>query len=114
MKNNQRKHCRQKVDIDVRYCISDFQYSGKSCDISPGGIFINAMNDFPIGKEISLSINMPNRSATFKIVGNIARNEKEGFGVRFKQPLNALLFHEERFDNGSLYSEIQNSIHHRQ
>ena len=92
MNKNKRQHRRQKIDISVRYCVSESQYCGTSCDISPGGIFISSPATFPIGKEIRLSINMPQGSATFNLNGNIARNEKHGFGVKFKQPLNALIF----------------------
>jgi len=89
-----RNHYRQKLDLEVKYSVSDFHYNGKLNDISPGGMFISSFDAFSIGKEILLSIKMPNCSTSFKINGNITRKEEKGFGVKFKEPMNALSFHE--------------------
>lgn len=91
MMNEKRSFSRQKLDIDVKYSVSDLNYRGKSSDISPGGIFINSDDSFKAGREILLSIRMPNCSTSFKINGYITRNEKAGFGVKFKEPLNAIM-----------------------
>lgn len=89
-----RIHSRQKLEIQVKYSVSDLKYNGKLGDISPGGIFINSNDAFSIGNEIRLSITIPNGSTSFKINGKITRKEEKGFGVKFKEPLNALYFPE--------------------
>lgn len=90
-----RNHSRQKIEMEVNYSISDLQYNGQLYDISPGGIFISSYDAFTIGNEIRLSIKIPNCSTSFRINGNITRKEEKGFGVKFKEPLNALGFHED-------------------
>lgn len=90
-----RNYLRQKLELEVNYSISDLQYNGKLNDISPGGMFINSYDAFTIGNEIRLSIKIPNCSTSFRINGNITRKEEKGFGVKFKEPLNALGFPED-------------------
>lgn len=106
MVREKRNYSRSKLDIDVKYSISDLNYKGKSYDISPGGIFINSSDSFKAGGEILLSINMPNGSTSFRLYGFIARSEEAGFGVRFKEPLNALLFQDENKKEADLTSDI--------
>lgn len=90
--SEKRAYSRKEMNIDILYSICNLNYTGKTCNVSPGGLFINSIEPFSTGKDILLSINLPNCSTTFKINGSITRSDKDGFGVKFKQPLYALGF----------------------
>lgn len=95
MIKEKRNYLRCKAELDVNYSISDLHYNGKLIDICQGGMFINSYETFAIGNDICLSIKIPNSSTSFRIHGYITRNEDKGFGVKFKEPMNALGFSED-------------------
>lgn len=73
------------------YLTVDFASEGKAYqsyirDISAGGIFIETLERFEIGQEISLcfSLTEMNERLPFKIKGAVTRICREGIGVQYK------------------------------
>lgn len=79
MRENTRKPCL----INTNYRIQDRDFKSYILDISIGGVFIEANDKFPKGKDLLLKFSLPNRPQPFSFSGKIAWSSPKGFGVKF-------------------------------
>lgn len=75
-----RNYIRVSIDTMVRYFHEGNAYSGRLCNISESGGFIETDNPFPIGSIISLSFNIPNSSNHVEATGEIIRTINKDYG----------------------------------
>jgi PilZ domain-containing protein len=57
--------------------------TGRSRDISVGGIFIESEAQVTFGTEVIIVIRLPNTKADFRLPGIIRWMKEDGFGVQF-------------------------------
>jgi Tfp pilus assembly protein PilZ len=79
MRENPRKTCL----INANYRIEDRSYKSYILDISIGGVFIEANERFPTGREVLMKFSLPDRPQPFTFAGKIAWSSARGFGVKF-------------------------------
>ena len=82
---NKRMSARKACNIPINYATQDRIYSDSITDISKSGLFIETRRPLEVGEEIILSFNMHGYDRPFKIKGNIARSNRQGIGVEFKE-----------------------------
>ncbi len=56
-------------------------------DVSRCGMFIETTRSFTIGEKIIMKFQVPSSKKIFKIVGEVARCQQNGIGVRFRRQL---------------------------
>lgn len=56
-------------------------------DISRCGMFIETTRKFQVGEKIVMKFQMPSSRKIFRIIGEIARCQENGIGVRFKRQI---------------------------
>jgi Tfp pilus assembly protein PilZ len=81
--NEKRKDTRISCDVKAWYTSKDNFGREYIKNISLGGTFVETMEIFSIGQEISLSIPFTNNNKYVKVKGQVVRIEKEGIGVKF-------------------------------
>ena len=81
MRENPRKPCL----IKANYRIQERNYKSYILDISVGGLFIEADNRFPVGRELLIEFSLPSRPQPITFTGKIVWSTTRGFGVKFEK-----------------------------
>jgi len=81
--SSMREDLRKPCLIGTNFRIQDRRFKSYILDVSVGGVFIEAKEQFPKGTDILLKFSIPNRSQPFTFGGKIARSGPRGFGVKF-------------------------------
>ena len=69
--------------IPIEFIARGFIHKGVLLNISPGGAFVEHDEMFRIGEKMSLSIPFTKAKKHLKIVGEVIRNNPQGFAVKF-------------------------------
>jgi len=86
-RENVRGHTRKTRLINVDFAVEGRAYSGFINNISAGGAFIETMDTFPAGKEITMTFQLHKNKPPVRVLGVIVRAEPTGIGVEFtKKP----------------------------
>jgi len=81
--SSMRKSSRKPCLINANYRIQDRNFKSYILDVSVGGVFIEAKEQFPKGMDLLLKFSIPNRPQPFSFSGKIAWSSRKGFGVKF-------------------------------
>ena len=82
-----RYHPRETPLIVVYFVIQKRAYAGIIQNISRGGIFIETVELFSVGQELTMTFFYPEKQKHIKISGTIVRIDPKGIGVKFKDSL---------------------------
>ena len=74
---------REKYNAQVDFVVDSRAYMGIVKDKSGSGVFIEALDSFSEGQEITLSVQLSGDQKPIKRKGKIARTTSTGFGVEF-------------------------------
>jgi len=82
-----RYHPRKIPLIVVDFVIQNRAHSGFIQNISRGGMFIETVEFFSVGQELTMAFFYPEKQKHIKISGIVVRIEPNGIGVKFKDSL---------------------------
>ncbi|MBA3712773.1 MAG: PilZ domain-containing protein [Pyrinomonadaceae bacterium] len=82
-KEDQRKHNRVGVSLNVQWQSATGKYTARCADISPEGCYIDSIAPMQEGKRISIDVQLPT-GRWLPLRGEIVKHQpNSGFGVRF-------------------------------
>jgi Tfp pilus assembly protein PilZ len=97
-----RGHTRKSCMLSIDYEVGGRDYEGFMLDISSAGAFIETGEPFSSGRDIKLSITLPNNPSQLTINGEILWKGMLGIGVKFidlapdqKEQINAFMEEED-------------------
>ncbi len=83
MVDEKRQQFRKPYIMEVEYEVNGALYQDFILDISIGGLFIETMNDFAIGDNISIRFELQNIDKRLHLDGVIVWKGDHGYGVQF-------------------------------
>lgn len=75
------------VTVDPEKKNSVFSYYIQN--ISRCGMFIETQRRFEVGEKVMLTFQIPSSKKTYKVIGEVARSQRNGIGVKFKRQLSS-------------------------
>ena len=87
--DNTRLHRRREIEMEIRYNLGGYSLTGRSVNVSAGGLFMDTDAMAPIGTDLVIYTKMPTACGTFpiEIQGKIVRiangGSYRGVGVKF-------------------------------
>jgi c-di-GMP-binding flagellar brake protein YcgR len=91
-KPNRRKHCRYALQVEVKYAITvkgqaPVNGSGRTLDMSAGGLLLQTTKDLPLGANIEISIpwfGIYHNEERVRLVasGQVVRTERDQSAIR--------------------------------
>ncbi len=79
-----RKHTRRECEIDVYYATDERTFKDSIKNISATGAYIETEEALYMGQRILLHFSLPSGQPG-KVLGEIVRNDENGFAVKFKR-----------------------------
>ena len=80
---DQRKYERMPYLMQVSYETETDGFTDFMLDISPGGIFLETMEDLFIGQKLQMTFQFKNEKEPFVITGNVVWKGSNGAGIQF-------------------------------
>ena len=79
-----RRHQRAPIDVPVEFVAKGASGSGRSADISLGGMFVQTAAPPPFGTELVIHLTLPGQKAPFALTAVVRWTRAgEGMGVQF-------------------------------
>ena len=75
---------REQYNVPADFVVNGRVYKGNVKNKSGSGLFMEALETFSVGQEITLTVQLPGDQKPIKRKGKIARTTPTGFGVEFK------------------------------
>ena len=88
-RSNTRRHQRREKEMEIHYNLGGYSLTGRTVDISAGGLFMDTDALAPVGTDLVIYTKMPTAYGTFpiEIQGKVVRipsgDSYRGFGVEF-------------------------------
>ena len=85
LKKRRTEEREQRISLytETRFTVGGEAYKGVVLDLSSGGCFIETVEEFDTGQEVSINLKRSRDDKTIKVRGRIARIEQNGIGVQF-------------------------------
>jgi Tfp pilus assembly protein PilZ len=83
---NERRYPRKDYFKHISFYSHDRDYTGNIRNISLGGAFVQSLDTFPVGQQLTLIIPFARKAKTVKRSGKVIWNNRDGFGLAFSRP----------------------------
>lgn len=79
-----RKHERVACKIRASCAVLDENYETVVSNISSGGVNVGGNHNLNVGQEIMMTMFVPEKESSTKVIGEVVWVESHGMGVRFR------------------------------
>ena len=84
-----REHARKDLSIEALFMLGSYFFEDYITNISAGGLFLETKTPVTVGGAVTISYALSDNEDPIEVEGEIVRITRNGFGVKFNEPLTA-------------------------